>query len=69
MESKLEEIINGDAFKITINDGFCTWEYELNPKSNSVCIDDIIQVLFKHFESPKCDGKLIDHINLSSEND
>jgi hypothetical protein len=48
------------AFEITINDGFCKWKFGLTPKEDGEqSIEDIMKVLWEHFESPEDCGEHI----------
>ena len=48
-----------DVFKITINDGFCTYEYNLNI-GTSYSIHNVITDICKIYKISKPKGKLID---------
>jgi hypothetical protein len=50
---------NQDGFIITVDDGFCAWQYELKPDSDDYSINDIISPWFKTFNSPVDHGKCI----------
>ena len=45
-------------FKISVNDGFCTYEYPFDIGNNH-SIDEVIKRIYKEFNIPEQEGKLI----------
>ena len=46
------------TFKITVNDGFCSYEYPLHISTKN-SIDGVMKKVYKAFDLPFKEGKLI----------
>lgn len=62
---QLSEEEDNDCFKVTIDDGYCAWQFRFKPKNqDELSIGNIIAHLNEHFESPTDRGKLIESTNM-----
>lgn len=51
---------NGCIFKISVDDGFCKWEYGFKPENvYDICIDDIVNAIEQHFKTKMVYAKLL----------
>lgn len=43
--------VRRSAFIVTIDDGYCKWEFGFNPENaDNLCVEDILKVLENHFK-------------------
>jgi hypothetical protein len=47
------------SWTITINDGFCTYEYTIKTRTNNVSIRDLYEVICKKLKVEPAEGKYI----------
>jgi hypothetical protein len=45
-------------FKVTVSDGFCTYEFPLDIDGDN-CINDVMKVLYNHYNLPMNEGRLV----------
>lgn len=53
--------VRRSPFVITIDDGYCKWEFGFNPiNADDMCIEDITDVLEEHFNTKMVYSELVE---------
>ena len=54
------DAVRRTPFKISVDDGFCKWEYGFKPENvYDICINDIVNAIEEHFKTKMVYAKLL----------